>query len=39
MSTVTQTENKELAPVSAESLAALLVAGSGRRGPAPCRPR
>ncbi|MEJ8670252.1 ABC transporter permease [Streptomyces sp. MS1.AVA.1] len=27
MSTVTQTENKELAPVSAESLAALLVAG------------
>lgn len=27
MSTVTQTDNKELAPVSAESLAALLVAG------------
>ncbi|MCD7440340.1 ABC transporter permease [Streptomyces lincolnensis] len=33
MSTATQTENKELAPVSAESLAALLV--SGERPPRP----
>lgn len=33
MSTATQTENKELAPVSAESLAALLV--SGQRPPRP----
>lgn len=37
MSTVTTPENKELAPVSAESLAALLISRKGRRVPAPCR--